>query len=194
MLFHISNHIKFLLKSTNEHGVHSPFVYDLVTKCFYKKSIYDVSIASNKKIKLLYKLTAYFNFENILEVGNSSSSITHAMYLGQPKAIITTIERSTNISEFIEDTINTSSDSYDLIFFNKNFQKEVILDYFETLLQTTHNDSVFVFDAIYASETMQHIWKTIKLHPQVKVTINTYHLGLVFFRKEQVKEHFTIRV
>ena len=33
-------YIKFLFGSTNQHGVHSPFVYDLVTKCFYDKSHY----------------------------------------------------------------------------------------------------------------------------------------------------------
>ena len=33
-------YIKFLLRSKNQHGVHSPFVYDLVTKCFYDKTKY----------------------------------------------------------------------------------------------------------------------------------------------------------
>ncbi|MFC4721162.1 O-methyltransferase [Geojedonia litorea] len=33
-------YIKFLLTSTNQHGVHSPFVYDLITKCFYDKVSY----------------------------------------------------------------------------------------------------------------------------------------------------------
>ena len=29
-------YLKFLWQSTNEHGVHSPFVFKLVTECFYK--------------------------------------------------------------------------------------------------------------------------------------------------------------
>ncbi|MEZ7917698.1 MAG: class I SAM-dependent methyltransferase, partial [Patiriisocius sp.] len=35
MLYTLKSYIKFLLKSTNEHGVHSPFVYSLLTKCIY---------------------------------------------------------------------------------------------------------------------------------------------------------------
>ncbi len=34
-------YIKFLLRSSNQHGVHSPFVYNLVTKCFYDSKKYD---------------------------------------------------------------------------------------------------------------------------------------------------------
>ena len=31
------NYIKFCCKSTSNHGVHSPFVYDLITFCFFNK-------------------------------------------------------------------------------------------------------------------------------------------------------------
>lgn len=31
-------YINFFIKSTNQHGVHSPFVYSLITKCFYNKT------------------------------------------------------------------------------------------------------------------------------------------------------------
>ena len=34
----IIQYIKFLFKSTNQHGVHSPFVYDLIDECIYADS------------------------------------------------------------------------------------------------------------------------------------------------------------
>lgn len=39
-MYQQKQYIKFLLKSTNQHGVHSPFVYNLVTKCFYDSKTY----------------------------------------------------------------------------------------------------------------------------------------------------------
>jgi len=39
-LFALKSYLKFIINSSNEHGIHSPFVYDLVTKCFYDKTKY----------------------------------------------------------------------------------------------------------------------------------------------------------
>jgi len=61
-------------------------------------------------------------------------------------------------------------------------------------LPLTHNNSIFIFDDIYWSQEMQKAWKEIQQHPEVRVTIDTFYWGLVFFRKEQAKEHFKIRV
>jgi hypothetical protein len=41
---------------------------------------------------------------------------------------------------------------------------------------------------------MTEAWDEIKNHPAVTVSIDTFYWGIVFFRKEQVKEHFVIRV
>ncbi|MBL7882976.1 MAG: class I SAM-dependent methyltransferase, partial [Bacteroidia bacterium] len=36
-------------------------------------------------------------------------------------------------------------------------------------------------------------WEEIKRHPKVTVTIDLFFIGLVFFRKEQAKQHFIIK-
>ncbi|MBN4070567.1 class I SAM-dependent methyltransferase [Olleya sp. AH-315-F22] len=257
MLYQIKSYFKFLLKSTNQHGVHSPFVYNLITKCFYDKSNYDAyaqlkaykkallnnhntiavtdfgagshkmkssiriisQIAKNagttySRAKLLFRFLNYFKFNTILELGTSLGIATHAMSLGNPKAKITTLEGCPNISKFSEDNFkqynlenievltggfsdeieNLKHNTYDLIFFDGNHHKEATLKYFETLLQTAHNDSVFIFDDIYWSKEMTEVWETLKKHPKVTVSIDTFFWGFVFFRKEQKKEHFTIRL
>src|SRR5690606_3452789 len=83
--------------------------------------------------------------------------------------------------------------SYDLIYFDGNHQKQASIDYFEKLLPLSHNDSVFIFDDIHWSPEMTEAWEYIKAHPSVKVSIDTFFWGLVFFRKEQEKQHFVIR-
>jgi len=40
-MYQLWEYIKFKFKSTNQHGVHSPFIFDLITKCFYDKKQYD---------------------------------------------------------------------------------------------------------------------------------------------------------
>jgi hypothetical protein len=41
---------------------------------------------------------------------------------------------------------------------------------------------------------MTRAWEQIKADPQVKVSIDLFFVGLVFFRKEQVKENFKLRI
>jgi predicted O-methyltransferase YrrM len=169
---------------------------------------------TTKRAQLLCRLTHYFKPETLLELGTSLGIATHAMSLGHPKTTITTIEGCPNTAafsktqleafgienirvitgDFTEEIEKLASNTFDLIFFDGNHQKEATLHYFEHLLKTANNNSVFIFDDIYWSEGMTEAWETIKKHPKVSVTIDTFFWGFVFFRKEQVKEHFTIRV
>lgn len=59
MLFQIKSYLQFLWHSKNEHAVHSPFVFSLLTKCFYDKkfkSEYNV-LKNYRKDLLLNKNT-----------------------------------------------------------------------------------------------------------------------------------------
>ncbi|SDL42320.1 Methyltransferase domain-containing protein [Salinimicrobium catena] len=285
------SYIKFLLRSTNQHGVHSPFVYSLVTKCLYDHEKYPSyqkikkhrkslmkdkrsirvndfgagsrvfksderkisEIAKNvgitpKRARLLNRLVNYLNVKNALELGTSVGLGSAAM-AADNKVKVFTIEGCPETSkiaaekfrefglnnielkvgkfmEVLEDkgqwTEDTEKNSkfqipnsksvsfnpkqpttdnsqpttthYDLIYIDGNHRKEATLSYFELLLSNVHNDSVMIFDDIHWSQEMEEAWETIKEHPAVKVTIDTFFWGFVFFRREQEKEHFVIRV
>jgi predicted O-methyltransferase YrrM len=81
-----------------------------------------------------------------------------------------------------------------LTYFDGNHQKQATLDYFEILLPTITNETVWIIDDIHWSSEMEEAWEIIKKHPKVAVTIDTFQWGLVFFRREQPKEHFVIRI
>jgi predicted O-methyltransferase YrrM len=257
MWYQIKAYLKFLLKSKNQHGVHSPFVFDLVTKCFYDKTEYSeyskiksyrdsllvnsqiieitdfgsgsrvfdsnkrvikdiakTSGTSLKRAKLLYRLISYFETKNILELGTSLGIATYAIALAKQDANLISIEGCPEISKFTRNKLDvfqiknvelkTASFSevipaldktqWDLVFFDGHHDKEATLNYFKQLLPTIQNDSVFIFDDIHWSKGMTEAWELIKKHPEVTITIDTFFWGFVFFRKEQMKEDFIIRL
>jgi predicted O-methyltransferase YrrM len=96
--------------------------------------------------------------------------------------------------DFRLSTFDFRLSTFDLIYFDGNHSKKATLEYFELLLPTINNDSVWIFDDIHWSKDMEEAWEIIKNHSKVTVSIDTFQWGIVFFRSEQKKEHFTIRV
>lgn len=269
MLKIIKSYLNFLWNSKNEHGVHSPFVFNLVTKCFYDKKKYpEYTVLKNyrkslladknsievtdfgagskvfksnkrqiakiaktagispKRAELLFRITNYFQPSTILEIGTSLGLATSALSLGlkaktnraelNKNAKITTLEGCSNTLAAAQkqfenfdlkniDSIQTEFSSYlknqqsttnnqQLIYFDGNHSKRATLDYFDLLLPTITNETVWIFDDIHWSIEMEEAWEKIQQHPKVTVTIDTFQWGIVFFRVEQKKEHFVIRV
>ena len=193
MLQKIKSYIKFLWNSKNEHSVHSPFVFDLVTKCFYDKTKFPEYFHlknNSKKNKLFFRVLRYFQPKTILKIGNSNEIDTN-MFSSE----------ITSFEEFQKNKISKNDNAFDFrlltfdfIYFNKNQSQKSILKYFEMLLPTITNDTVCIINDIHKSIENENTWDIIKKHPKVKVTIDTFHFGMVFFRAEQEKEHFVIRV
>lgn len=262
----IKSYLKFLFHSKNEHGVHSPFVFDLVTKCFYNNTKYPEyynlksyrkSLLENKNTievtdfgagsrvfksntreiskiaqtagitpknaELLFRIVRYFQPKSILEIGTSLGLATSALSLGNINSKIITLEGCPNtiatakkmfqvssfkfpnnnvefvntefnlyFENFKPETLNLKPQIFDLVYFDGNHSKKATLAYFEALLPTISNDSVWIFDDIHWSAEMEEAWEIIKNHPKVSVTIDTFQWGIVFFRAEQQKEHFII--
>lgn len=162
----------------------------------------------------MFRIVRYFNPNSILEIGTSLGLATSAISLAQPKSFFTTLEGCENTmnqaqvqfqkfnfknidfinTEFSKQltTYNLQPTNFDFIYFDGNHSKKATITYFELLLPTITNESVWIFDDIHWSQEMELAWETIKNHPQVTVTIDTFQWGIVFFRKEQTKEHFII--
>lgn len=67
MLHQIKTYINFLYNSTNHHGVHSPFVFSLITKCLYSSTNQKITNSipfKTKKHKTIHRLLHYFNEAN----------------------------------------------------------------------------------------------------------------------------------
>jgi len=56
-----------------------------------------------------------------------------------------------------------------------------------------HAGSVLVLLDVYRTAESKTLWRSIKMKPEVTVTIDMYRMGLVFFRSGQAKEGFKIR-
>jgi predicted O-methyltransferase YrrM len=87
-----------------------------------------------------------------------------------------------------------SSQKFDLIFLDGHHDGTATLDYFEQIKNLAHQDSLVIIDDIHWSKSMTAAWHKIIKDPQVTASIDTYFWGLIFFRKEQAKEHFVVRV
>lgn len=163
-------------------------------------------ISSPKKYRLLFRLVNYFDSERIVELGTSLGLSAMSMALANSKAMVYSLEGDPALVAFARKlhqdkglknievmegrfeeqlpALLQKLDKIDLAFIDGNHRKDATLNYFNLLLDHIHPQSVLVFDDIYWSEEMQEAWQQIKSHPKVKLSIDLFHFGLVFFREE----------
>jgi predicted O-methyltransferase YrrM len=150
-----------------------------------------------------------------MELGTSLGISTIYMGLAAPESKILTIEGCIDSAKIahenfeksglhniqiitgnIDDKLSMAFDEMavpDLIFIDGNQRKEPTLDYFEQILQHIHPGTVLIIDDIHCSGGMTEAWNTIRGHSRVKVSIDLYQMGIVFFKEELSKEDFILR-
>ncbi|UII75230.1 hypothetical protein LV716_13305 [Flagellimonas sp. HMM57] len=166
MWFRIVSYIKFLLNSTNQHGVHSPFVFNYVTKCLYASK----KLSNKKSQNVLLKSIGYFEFEKIaISDMHDVSGQVQKLY---PKS-------------------RSNTKSVDILYTEKLSQEKLK----EMLVQgKLHNNSLILINSIHKNPQKKQCWEKLITLPNITVSIDMFHVGALFIRKEQEKEHFTIRI
>lgn len=252
---HVGAFLSYRKHAVSKHGVHSPFVFDLITKVFPNnrkedlseniaedwrtecrinnsfinvtdlgtgnsgpRKIADIASKAAKSPKegfLLHRIVKRFQPKKMLELGTSLGITTlHEASATKFEKFITLegcpetaafakkafqkyelpVEvRTGNFDATLPAALNDLG-KLDYVFFDGNHREKPTLAYFEACLPFIHNDTLFIFDDIHWSEEMESAWEKIKQHSKVRLTIDVFHFGLVFFREEQKeKEHFVLK-
>jgi len=181
------------------------------------KNIALYGISSQKQSELLFKLANYLKSKVIIELGTSLGLTTLYLSYSNTHSQIYSLEGSESLVEFSKtlfakkERANITSiqgnfdqtlpqllaklSSFDLLYIDGNHTYEATLRYFNLALEKKTNESVIIFDDIYWSKGMTHAWEEIKQNQHVKLSIDCFYFGMVFFREEQKqKEHFKIYI
>lgn len=178
------------------------------------KEIARTSAKPAKYGKLLFRLVNHFQPKIIFDLGTSLGITSSYMAEAARKSEFYTFEGCPNVARIAKDNFKSLGlkhvhlvegnlnntlehqlqqvEQLDFAFFDGNHRYEPTMRYFNACLTKSHEHSVFVIDDLYWSSEMKKAWIEIKNHPQVLQTVDLYFIGLVFFRKKQPKEHFTL--
>lgn len=170
---------------------------------------------SGKYGRLLYRIVEEFKPKTILEIGTALGMSTLYLAKANEKAVVYTLEGAESLADvarenfdkmkvqnvklipgLFETTLPGILDEIngpDLVFFDGNHTKNATLDYFYQCLERVGDQTIFIFDDIHWSGGMEEAWERIKMEDKVRVTIDLFRVGLVFFRKGLYRQNFTIR-
>ena len=184
-----------------------------------QRRVADIARAAAKPkqlAQLLFRLVNYLRPATVLELGTSLGLTTAYLAAADSRHRVVTFEGCPNVAAVARETLAALQLSnvevvegnldhtlapalaalgapVDFVFFDGNHRCEPTLRYFELCRAHRTDESVFVFDDIHWSEEMERAWETIKAHPDVRLTVDLFYIGLVFFRKNQPKQHFWLR-
>jgi len=84
-------------------------------------------------------------------------------------------------------------ETLDLLYLDGDHRRDASLRYVQQCMAKAGPDSVFVIADIYWSKEMTAAWKILRNHPRVRLSIDLFDMGLLFFRKSTPHpEHYTL--
>lgn len=257
-LHHVTDYASYLIRSTNRHGLHSPFVYNLNEAVFRKdvsepvhapieqrrtqllsddreikvtdfgagsqltvspmRKISSITAGSSKQKKYaraLYRLVKYLQPSTMLEFGTSVGISALYQSLGNPSGKLITLEGcehtasvasqsftlfpQLNITQAIGEFSKTlpgvlaDNNKLDYVFIDGNHRRDAVISYFNAVFPHLSEQSVVIVDDINWSGDMKTAWSELKSDARVRISIDIFQMGLLFFGKGFSKEDFIIR-
>jgi len=164
-------YLQFWFSAYNEHGTHSPFVFNLLTRGLYPTDVRWKG--QSRKEQFFDRLLSYFKPQQLATLDGSI-----------PKEVKTSI--------FVESYQVNSEKYYDAILFQGTDAKAWPM--LEAVGQRMHNDSLWIIDRRGKEASIEKYWQEVVASKEMIVTLDFYYFGVAFKRSEQRKQHFKLRL
>ena len=183
--------IKYTWKAKGRHGIHSPFVYDLLDNCFKIPVSKEKIIGISTKIKLhentlrcLMQLSKHLKFNTLLTETRLQTDIeVLAKELNIPSDI-------QNLSFF--DQLEKEQHA-SIILLTTDKRNDGILKKVNEFLPLIDENSLILIDGIRANDLTFSEWKQLKEKTEFHFSADVFHFGILAKRSFQEKEQFILR-
>lgn len=167
------------------------------------RNVLRYSSVSDTTGQQLFRMVAHYRSKQIVELGTSLGLSTMYLAAATPNGQVITLEgcpdvadvakmsfqrlEIPNISLLLGDFQETfpqalnKIEQLDFLFIDGDHRAGRAEQYFEWSLPKIHNKSIVVLADIHWSKEMEQCWQKIRQHPQVKLSIDLFQIGVLFF-------------
>jgi predicted O-methyltransferase YrrM len=173
------------------------------------------SSVSEKYGAMLFRIIRWFRPEMIIELGTGLGISTLYLAAASPEIPVHSIEGNTDRADFaaqlmcrcnlgpvsihwgemeekLEDLMPVLGGRF-VSFVDGNHRYGPTISYIKMLLSKAGEEAVIIMDDIYWSKDMFRAWKEVVSWPEVRVSIDLFHMGILLLRRELNKEHLKIK-
>ena len=158
------------------YGVHSPFAFSLITDVIYEKMPYYAYDSLEKEQKKIVE-------ERGCNKGTQKVNrfLFRLVNKVQPATIVE-VGRPSVTSLYLQ----SAKPSAEYLFASD------LEEVFRVCVRRTTLKSVFVVHGICYSKEMRAFWKRLQADERVGITFDLYDIGLLFFDKTKIKQHYIV--
>ncbi len=183
------------------HGVHSPFAFHFITRVIYEKEAYyaylEIPALLEKRIReegltweqeperinrLLFRIVNYACPEVIADMGPPSSAGSYMQAARRQARYIPVADVR---------ACALAAETVDMFYLHTGSVSDTEIAFRRCLSLTTPR-SLMVVRNIHRNQAMKFLWEQMKAEDKVGVTFDLYEVGVLFFDRSLVKQHYIV--